>query len=126
MNKSQDDQWDELELDIETFQESGANVHSLPDWCYAQFRVDIDGAPEKWQGNTLGQWKRRGLVPYGKAREEYLEKYFVCPECNCCIQPHQEQENRFYCEGCYLLLHWSFGGLWGYGVDSSKAEFLNQ
>lgn len=100
-------------------------MSDAPEWTNRGGSFRNGYTPQAWfkkrQGNQIGQWNRKELIPYGRAPSEYRERYYVCPECASALFP-LEREYRFACSACRLIFAWGFGGLYGYGKDHEKAE----
>lgn len=104
-----------------------ANEEKIPGWCYSGGIFRSGNKPTRWlrkqSGTKTGQWYRNEMVPYGKATPEYRQDFYLCPECEGSLEP-LEKEYRFVCPNCKLIYGWSFGGLYGFGLDSDLAEYL--
>lgn len=100
---------------------------NIPGWCFSGGSFRAGNNLVKWKkktsGNYVGQWNKNELVPYGKASPEYREEHYLCPECDGELEPMQK-EYRFVCPNCRLIFSWGFGGIYGFGIDSDKAEYL--
>lgn len=85
----------------------------LPDWCYKGgfFRPSLHCAPSKWY-KKKGRWRREYVVPYGKASEEYREKYYRCPECESLLEPSWNKAYTFVCPNCSKIFRFGWGALY--------------
>ena len=100
------------------------NNQELPDWTFrgGHFRLNFstNDVPTKWTRKN-GKWTRNDLVPYGKATEEYREKFYLCPECQKPLQI-SETPYHFECDDCRLDFNFSFGGLGESAKDSGRYD----
>jgi len=105
------------------------NKENIPDWCYRGGSFRFSGKPGKWFKKTSskyeGQWNKKELIPFGKATFDYRKEYYLCPECDGSLEPMQK-EYRFVCPNCRLVFAWGFGGLYGFGADSDRAEYIEK
>jgi hypothetical protein len=79
--------------------------------------------PGRWYRAGNGQWKRSGLLPFGRIGDDHRSRLYVCAECETPLEP---TTRRYYfgCVGCGLVFGFGWGGLWGYPSDHEKAMFL--
>lgn len=79
--------------------------------------------PGSWRRSSNGQWKRGGLLPFGRVSDDYRVRLFTCAECGTPLRP---TTRRFYfgCVGCGLVFGFGWGELWGWPSDHEKALLL--